>query len=249
MIYFASDFHLVPGRTGRSQEARIVEWLERIQSDAQALYLLGDVFDFWFEYRHVVPKGQVRLLGKLAELSDRGIAVHFFPGNHDQWTYGYLEEEVGLQVHKEPYLGPILGELFYLHHGDGIGPGDVAHKWTQRVFRNPFARRAFRWLHPDIGVALARKWSEKSRKAHPYRPFGSLNPESQWEFARQHALQHPVRYYVFGHRHWPLIKHIPDSKAYYINLGDWMRFNTYGKYDGRCFVLLDVKGKIYGTTQ
>jgi len=249
MIYFASDFHLLPGREGRSQERRILRWLEHIEGDAQALYLLGDVFDFWFEYRHVVPKGQVRLLGKLAELTDRGVAVHFFPGNHDQWTFGYLKEEIGLIVHANAFVGPIWEEMFFLHHGDGLGPGDVAHKWTQRVFRNALARMAFRWLHPDVGVALARKWSEKSRKAHPYRPFGTLIPESQWEFARQHARQHPVRYYVLGHRHWPIVKKIPESKAYYINLGDWLRFYTYGKYDGKHFVLLDLNGKIYGTTQ
>jgi len=154
-VYFASDFHLgIDARlSSREREKQLVRWLEQIRKDAYSIYLVGDVFDFWFEYKTVVPKGYVRLLGKLAELRDEGIPIYFFTGNHDMWMFSYFEEELGIPIYREPIVREIMGKTFFIGHGDGLGPGDHGYKFIKRVFANPVCQWLFERLHPKIGRA------------------------------------------------------------------------------------------------
>jgi UDP-2,3-diacylglucosamine hydrolase len=166
-IYFISDFHLGVPDQQRSleREKKIVRWLEQIKADAAILYLMGDVFDYWFEYKHAVPKGYVRLLGKLAELADSGIEMHYFTGNHDMWAFDYLPQEIGLHLHREPIQKEYNLKKFYLGHGDGLGPGDHGYKFIKKVFANPVSQWLFARLHPNAGISLMRYFSQKSRIA------------------------------------------------------------------------------------
>lgn len=238
-IYFASDFHLgAPGREESLYRERIlVEWLNEIQPLAEALYLLGDVFDFWFEYKKAVPKGFVRFLGKMAEFYDRGIPVHFFTGNHDLWVFDYLPREVGFIIHREP-LEVTLGEKhFYLAHGDGLGQGDGRFKLLKKVFANPFAQWLFGRLHPNLGISLAHSWSLSSRHVHqePENFRGEEN-EMLVQHARKMAEKAHFDYLIFGHRHMA-VDYPLNEKSRYINLGDWIDHYTYGEFDGKEFQL------------
>ncbi len=234
-IYFASDFHLgVPGAlSSAAREKQIVRWLCQIESDAAALYLVGDVFDFWFEYTTVVPKGYTRIFGKLAELSDGGLPIYFFTGNHDMWMFRYFEEELGIRTYRQPIVEQLHGKTFYIGHGDGLGPGDYGYKFLKKVFANPLCQWLFARIHPNIGVGLANFWSRRSRQAHPgEKEF--LGPEKEWllQYANEKLADIAADFFVFGHRHLPIDYTLKNGKSRYINLGEWLYFNTYAVYDG-----------------
>lgn len=234
-IYFASDFHLgAPNRKKSLQrEKKIVRWLNSIQSDAHMLFLMGDLFDFWFEYKHAVPKGGVRLQGKLAELSDQGFPIFIFSGNHDMWMRDYFPEEFGISVFHQPQDIQINSTRFLIGHGDGLGPGDRRYKLLKKVFRNPLSNWLFGKLHPDLGIGIANAWSKGSRASNLEKDKEFLG-EDEWLYAyckEQEQYQHR-HYYIFGHRHLPLrLEVAPDS--HYINLGEWLSHYTYGVFDGQ----------------
>lgn len=233
--YFASDFHLgVDARlSSADRERQIVRWLEHIRHDAAAIYLVGDVFDFWFEYRTVVPRGHTRLLGKLAELRDAGIPIYFFTGNHDMWVFDYFEQELGIPTYREPIIRQIEGKTFYIGHGDGLGPGDHGYKFIKRVFANPVCQWLFARLHPNFSFALARYWSGRSREANPAEAefYGEAG---EWliQYANEQLQQQPIDYFIFGHRHLPIDHTLADGRARYINLGEWLHYNSYAVFDG-----------------
>lgn len=238
-IYFASDFHLgTPSeKESHLREKRIIAWLDFIKQDASEVYLMGDIFDFWFEYKHVVPKGYIRFLGKLAELADAGIKLTFFKGNHDMWMFGYLKEELGATIIADELIIERNGKRFYLHHGDGLGPGDAKYKLLKKVFRSDFCQWLFARLHPNLGIGIARKWSKSSRISNGEEErFEDENKEWLAIYAKEYLkksaqnAQGKIDYFVFGHRHLPLS--IPIEDSLYINLGEWMNFDTYAVFDG-----------------
>ncbi len=236
--YFASDFHLgVDARlSSREREKQLVRWLEHIRKDAEAIYLLGDVFDFWFEYRTVVPKGFVRLLGKLAELRDQGIPIYFFTGNHDMWMFRYFEEELGIPIWRKPRLVEIGDKKFYLGHGDGLGPGDHGYKFIKRVFASPWAQWLYARLHPNFALPFARYWSNNSRASHGEADKRFLGEDGEWLIAYVREKMHdiPADYFVFGHRHLPIDFPLDaEGRRRYINLGEWLYSNSYAVFDGR----------------
>jgi UDP-2,3-diacylglucosamine hydrolase len=238
-IYFASDFHLGAPNYEESleREKKIVDWLNQIESDVEELYLLGDIFDFWFEYKHTIPKGSTRFLGKIAEFSDKGIPVHLFAGNHDMWIFGYLQKETGMIYHKKPLSATLKGKRFFLAHGDGLGPGDTSYKILKKIFRNKLAQWLFARIHPNLGITIARKWSHSSRIANGESPkFQGEEKELQVKYVKELAKKENYDYYVFGHRHKPIDMKI-DPNIRYINLGDWITNFTYGEFDGNEFSL------------
>ncbi|WP_420148746.1 UDP-2,3-diacylglucosamine diphosphatase [Spirosoma sp.] len=238
-VYFASDFHLGapdPARS-RQRERQIVRWLDQIRTDAEVIFLVGDVFDFWFEYKKTIPKGFVRLLGKLAELTDAGQRIILFTGNHDMWMETYFTDEMGIPVYRQPRTYHIGDKQFYIGHGDGLGPGDETYKKLKVVFEHKLARKLFRWLHPDIGISIANAWSKQSRLSH-YDEMVARDPEEEWLFQYSRTLEKERHhdYYVFGHRHVPLNLEIgPDSR--YVNIGEWISAKTYGVFDGKTLEL------------
>lgn len=233
-IYFASDFHLgVPDHaSSRQREDLIVAWLNKIKNDALELYILGDIFDFWFEYKTVIPKGFIRLQGKLAEFADEGIPVHFFPGNHDLWMFDYFEKELNVFIHREPFKTTLGNKKFYLAHGDGLGPGDESYKILKRVFANPACKWLFGFLHPTIGMGIASLWSKKSRISSG-KDERFLGEENEWLaiYSKEVLLKEHFDYFIFGHRHLPLTLKVGENSEY-INLGEWMNYHTYGVFDG-----------------
>ena len=238
-IYFASDFHLgVPTyEKSLEREHRIVRWLDSIRNDAEELYLLGDVFDFWFEYRTVVPRGFVRLLGKLAELSDSGIKIHYFTGNHDMWTFDYLEKELNVTIYRAPIERVYNSKTFYIGHGDGLGPGDHGYKFIKKIFASKICQWLFARLHPNFGIGIANYFSKKSRIATGTTDENFLGEEKEWLviYSKEILAKKHFDYLIFGHRHLPLDIKINDSR--YINLGDWIQYFTYGVFDGENFEL------------
>ena len=232
-IYFASDFHLgVPDHSSsREREDRIVRWLSSIQDTAAEIYLLGDTFDFWFEYASVVPKGYIRLLGKLAELSDKGVHIVMFKGNHDMWMFDYFKDELGIEIISDELIIERAGKRFFLHHGDGLGPGDPGYKFLKRVFRSQFCQWLFARLHPNFGVGIAKRWSAKSRLANNQKETYKA-AEHEWlvSYSKELLSKSHFDYLVFGHRHLPLDININDSR--YINLGEWINYNSYAVFDG-----------------
>ncbi len=234
-IYFASDFHLGNDAkyTSREREAQIVRWLDQIKEDAAEIYLVGDVFEFWFEYSTVVPKGYVRLLGKLAELSDSGIPIHFFIGNHDMWMFKYFEEELNIKTYRAPIQKTIAGKKFFIGHGDGLGPGDTGYKILKKIFSNKLCQWLFERLHPNFGIGIARFWSGKSRDGHKVES-QFLGEEYEWliTYCNRKIETLDVDYFVFGHRHLPIDWTLKNNTSRYINLGEWMNYNSYGVFDG-----------------
>lgn len=230
-IYFASDFHLGAPNHQQSiqREKKIVRWLNIIEEEAKALYLLGDIFDFWFEYKKVVPRGFTRLLGKLAQMADNGIEIYFFTGNHDLWTSDYLENEIGLTVYHTPQKIEYKGKTFFLGHGDGLGPSDKGFKVLKKIFTNRFCQSLFACIHPNIGVKLAHYWSKKSRDPSG-TPF--LGKDNEWLilYAKEKLKEDHIDYFIFGHRHLPLDIQL-NSTSRYINLGDWMSHYSFAVFD------------------
>lgn len=233
-IYFASDFHLgVPDyQSSREREDRVVRWLDLIKADAAEIYFLGDVFDFWFEYATVIPKGFIRLQGKLAELSDAGIKITFFKGNHDMWMFDYFSKELGIEIISNELVLERGGKKFFLHHGDGLGPGDKKYKILKKIFRSNLCQWFFARLHPNFGIGIAIKWSRNSRIQNLKKDeFESIDKEWLVAYCRQLLQKDYYDYMLFGHRHLPL--DIPLGKSRYINLGEWINFNSYAVFDGK----------------
>ena len=235
-IYFASDFHLGADArySSKEREKQIVRWLDLIKQDAEQIYLVGDVFDFWFEYASVVPKGYTRLLGKLAELSDTGIDIRFFIGNHDMWMFRYFEEEIGIKTYRTPTLLDIKGKIFFIAHGDGLGPGDHKYKFLKKVFSNPICQWLFARIHPNLGIGIAKLWSGKSRGNSLRRSRFKGDKEWLLTFANQTIQQQPdIDFFIFGHRHLPMDCTLNNGCSRYINLGEWLTFNSYAVFDGQ----------------
>lgn len=234
-IYFASDFHLgVPNHeVSLKREKLLVKWLDEISKDAEAIYLVGDIFDFWFEYKHAIPKGFVRLQGKIAELTDSGIPVHFFTGNHDMWMFGYHEKELGVTLHHEPIILKAQGKKIFVGHGDGLGPGDNGYKFIKKVFANKFFQWCFARLHPNFGIGIANFSSRKSRAATGNTDEVYLGEEKEWlvHYSKDLLKSEHFDYFIFGHRHLPLNIKVGENSRY-INLGDWLKYNTFGVLEG-----------------
>lgn len=243
-IYFASDFHLgVPvGKSSFEREKRIIDWLDHIRQDAFVIYLVGDIFDFWFEYKHAIPKGFVRIQGKIAELVDSGIPVYFFTGNHDMWMFDYFEKELGVKIYREPIHRTYNGKKFLIGHGDGLGPGDRGYKFIKKVFAAKWSQWMFARLHPNFGIALANYFSRKSRIATGDSDSKFLGEDNEWlvQYCKEQEAINPQDYYVFGHRHLPMTIRI-NERAVYINLGEWIHYNTYAVFDGSETKLLEWK--------
>lgn len=233
-IYFTSDHHFGAPTKEKSQprEALFLKWLNEKESDMGALFILGDLFDFWFEYKTVVPKGYVRILGKLAELKDKGIPIYFFVGNHDLWMGDYFETELGIPVFHKPMTFDINGKSFFIGHGDGLGPGDKGYKRMKKVFTHPFSKWLYRWLHPDIGVKLASYLSVKNKLISGDEDITFLGEDKEWLilYAKRKLETQHFDYFVFGHRHLPMIVELGNNSKY-INLGDWINYYTFGEYD------------------
>ena len=234
-IYFSSDNHLGAPNHKNSlvREKRFVKWLDSIKEDASAIFLLGDLFDFWFEYKKVVPKGFVRVLGKLAEISDSGVPLYFFVGNHDMWMDGYFEKELNIQVFDKPQKFLINNNLFLIGHGDGLGPGDKGFKRMKKVFKNSFSKFLFRWIHPDIGVKLAQYLSTENKLYSGADDIEYKGEENEWlvQYCKKIILNEKFEFFIFGHRHLPLDINISQSSRY-INLGDWISYFSYAVFDG-----------------
>ncbi len=237
-IYFASDFHLgIPnGAKSLEREKKVIRWLESIRHDAKEIYLVGDIFDFWFEYKTVVPRGYTRLLGKLAEISDSGISLHVFIGNHDMWQFGYLEEEIGAKLHREPIVREYGDKKFFIGHGDGLGPGDYGYKFIKKVFASPICQWLFARLDPNFAIGIANYWSRRSRAANGEEVFQGEENEWLYHFAKEHLEKEHIDYFIFGHRHLSLDLKLGE-KARYINLGDWVSLFTYAVFDGETLEL------------
>ena len=238
-IYFTSDNHLgAPTPEESAPRERIfVQWLDHIKEDVGVLFLLGDLFDFWFEYKTVVPKGFVRVLGKLAELADAGIPIHFFVGNHDMWMLDYLEKEIGITVYYSTQEFTFNDKSFFIGHGDGLGPYDMGYKRMKKIFKNPFFQWCFRWLHPDWGMRLGHYLSVKNKLISGEEDAIFLGEENEWlaQYAKKKQQEKARDYCIFGHRHIPL--DIPIDQARYINLGDWISHYTYAVFDGKALEL------------
>ncbi len=239
-IYFASDQHFGAPTTeaSKKREKIFLEWLHAIEKDASAIFLLGDLFDFWFEYKEVVPKGYVRILGKLAQLVDSGIEVHYFVGNHDLWMRDYFETELRIPVYHKPKDFILENTSFFIGHGDGLGPNDKGYKRMKKLFTNPLAKWFYRMLHPDLGMRIGHYFSVKNKLISGDEDIVFLGEDKEWLaiYTKRKLEQQHRDYFLFGHRHLPLEIEL-NSKSKYINLGDWITHFTYGIFDGKHFEL------------
>lgn len=239
-IYFSSDNHLGAPTIAASKprEKKFLAWLDEIQEDAAAIFLLGDLFDFWYEYKHAVPKGFVRVLGKLAEIRDSGVPIYFFVGNHDLWMNGYFEKELGIPVYHRPKEFTFNGKLFFIGHGDGLGPGDKGYKRMKKVFTNPVSKWLYRWLHPDLGIPLGKYLSVENKMISGEEDAKFLGEENEWLaiYAKRKLESKHYDYFIFGHRHLPMEIKLSEKSTYF-NLGDWISHYTYGVFDGERFEL------------
>lgn len=237
-IYFASDFHLgIPDHdSSLIREKRIVKWLNEVSKDAHSIFLVGDLFDFWFEYKHAVPRGFTRLLGTISQLCDQGIDVHIFTGNHDMWIFDYLPKETGAKLYREPIQLQINDKKFFIGHGDGLGPGDKGYKFIKKVFASKLCQWLFARLHPNFGIGLANFWSGTSRNVHQEEDRIFLGEDQEWLaiFAKEVLQKEHFDYFVFGHRHMVLDIQVGENSRY-INIGDWITNFSYGVFDGQQF--------------
>ncbi|HLT07177.1 MAG TPA: UDP-2,3-diacylglucosamine diphosphatase [Cyclobacteriaceae bacterium] len=241
-VFFASDFHLgAPDyAASRVREDKIIRWLSDVEKDAAAIFLLGDIFDFWFEYEKVIPKGFIRFVSKITALREKGIPIFFFTGNHDLWMRDYFTIELDIPVFANPIEMEINHKRFLIGHGDGLGPGDQKYKLLKKIFTNKTCQWLFKWLHPDIGIALAQKWSGSSRISNNLKNednFKGEEGEWLWQYCKSVEERIHFDYYIFGHRHLPLELPVGEH-ATYINLGEWVSQCNYGKFDGSTFRLL-----------
>jgi len=235
-LYLLSDFHLGAPNAAASleREKAVVAFLESVRHDAGRIIIAGDIFDFWFEYKKAIPRGFTRLLGKLAELTDSGIPVEVFVGNHDMWMRDYFQQELNIPVHYEPKVYEWNGKRFYIGHGDGLGPGDHGFKFIKKIFRNPVCQWLFGWLHPNLGIGLANYFSRKSREKTGEADAEFLGADKEWLiiYCKEVLLKEHYDYFIFGHRHYP-IDFALNERSRYINLGDWIRNFTYASFDGQ----------------
>lgn len=244
-IFFASDFHLgVPdAASSLVREKKIIAWLDTIRDEAHAIYLLGDIFDFWFEYKRVVPKGFIRFQAKLLELRDAGIPIVFFTGNHDMWMFDYFPKEFGIPVYRDPQVFQVGAQKLLIGHGDGLGPGDRFYKIMKRFFDSATCQWLFARLHPNFGLALANGWSKESRITNNKKEETFQGEEGEFllTYCKELEQQSHHDFYVFGHRHLPLDLPVSETSRY-INLGEWVNFKTYGVYDGMSVELKKYEG-------
>ena len=242
-IFFISDLHLGAPNQAKSleRERLFVQWLEEYAPQMQELYIVGDLFDFWFEYKKAVPRGYVRSLGALAHLADKGLPIHLFTGNHDMWIFDYMPSEIGLKLYREPIIKEYHGKRFYIGHGDGLGPGDHGYKFIKKVFANKLCQWAFARLHPNFGIGLADFFSKKSRAKTGDSDAVYKGKEQEWLYTHcKEVLENQsIDYFIFGHRHLPLELDV-EGKAKYVNLGDWIQYYTYATWDGK-----ELQGHVY----
>ncbi len=242
-VYFSSDNHLgAPTKeASKPREQKFVTWLDEIKKDAAAIFLLGDLFDFWFEYKTVVPKGFVRTLGKLAEIRDSGIPIYFFVCNHDLWMNDYFKEELNIPVFHEPQEFVLNDKTFLIGHGDGLGPGDKGYKRMKKVFTNPIFKWLFKWLHPDVGVRIAQYMSVKNKLISGDDDAIFLGEDNEWliQYCKYKQTIKHYDYFVFGHRHLPMSIKIAENSEY-INLGDWISYYTYAEFDANKLELKEL---------
>ncbi|MEN7548446.1 UDP-2,3-diacylglucosamine diphosphatase [Rapidithrix thailandica] len=236
-LYFASDFHLgIPTHEESvKRERKIVRWLDQAKEDAQHIFLIGDIFDFWFEYKTVIPKGFIRFQGKLAELTDAGIPVSFFIGNHDMWLFDYFTKELGIAIYREPLVMHVNGTKMYVGHGDGLGPGDGFYKILKKIFRNKLCIWLFGLIHPSLGITIADRWSRQSKKKGTPQFMG----EEEWiyQFAKELEEKEHHDYYIFGHRHLNFVMDVL-GRSKYVNTGEWLSTYSYATFDGEEMQLL-----------
>ena len=239
-IYFASDQHFgIPDiQSSKLREKKFISWLDEVKKDAKAIFLLGDLFDFWFEYKKVVPRGFIRVLGKIAEIRDDGTPIYFFVGNHDLWMSDYFTTELGIPVYHEPKEFEFNGKTFLIGHGDGLGPGDKGYKRMKKVFTHPFSKWLYRWLHPDIGVRLAQYLSTKNKLISGQEDTRFLGEENEWlaQYAKRKLEKKHYDYFLFGHRHLPMEIELGKGSKY-INTGDWITHFTYAVFDEKNLTL------------
>ncbi len=239
-VYFASDFHLgVPdAESSLQREKLIISWLDSIKRDAHAIYLLGDIFDFWFEYKQAIPKGFIRFQGKLAELTDSGIPIIFFTGNHDMWMFDYFTNELNIPVYREPIEFEVNNVKFLVGHGDGLGPGDNLYKIQKKFFYSKACQWLFARIHPNLGISVAKYWSRQSRISNTKNGEKFTNDENEFllTYCKEQEKMKHRDYYIFGHRHLPLDLKVSDSSRY-VNLGEWINFTTYAEFDGQAVAL------------
>lgn len=241
-IYFISDVHLGlhPIERSKEREKILVSWLDSVKDDMSELYLMGDIFDFWHEWKRVVPRGFTRFLGKLSQIADSGVKITMFTGNHDIWIYDYLAEEIGLELHYHPIERELNGLKFFLAHGDGLGPGDTSYKILKKVFTNPMLQWLFKRLHPNLAMAFGLGWSKNSRYAKGIIAEGYRGDDKEWQtlFANEELQRKKHDIFVFGHRHIPSDIKVQESRV--INLGDWINNFTYGVLDGKDFQIHSI---------
>ena len=245
--YFASDFHLgMEGRlSSRERELQLCSWMDEIKHDAIEVFLVGDIFDYWYEYKRAIPKGFSRFLGKVAELCDAGIPIHFFTGNHDIWMFDYFEKELGVTVQRSKMDLQLGGKRFLIAHGDGLGPGDIPFKRLKKVFTNRGCQWAYSKLHPDLTIRFAHAWSSKSRN-QDYEKNKFISKENEWlyQYALGKLKSEHYDFFIFGHRHIPLDLELPNNSRY-LNMGEWLHNNSYLRWDGdqmeKCF--FEFEGK------
>ncbi len=233
-IFFISDLHLGmhPLNESREREKKVVEWLDRIRHEAEEIYLLGDIFDYWFEYKKVVPRGFTRFLGKVAQITDAGIRVNYFTGNHDVWVFDYLPEEIGVEVYRHPIIREYGDKKFYIAHGDGLGPGQAGYKLLKRLFTSKTAQWLYARIHPNFATGFAHRWSKKSRYDKGVSvDFLGEDKEYLILHAREKLKEEHFDYFIFGHRHLPLEYDLNENcRLFY--LGDWIESYTYAVFDG-----------------
>jgi UDP-2,3-diacylglucosamine hydrolase len=242
-IYFVSDVHLgAPAlNNNRERELRFARWLDDIKDDVAELFLMGDIFDFWHDYKKVAPRGFTRILGRIADLTDRGIPVHFFTGNHDLWVYDYLPEEAGVVVHRNEIITEIMGKRFFLAHGDGLDAGDVGYRRLKRIFTNKTLQWLFARLHPNLALTIGHGWSKKSRiaKMGTEEDF-RVKEDGMYKFAEEYLEKESIDYFIFGHRH-QMVNEPMNDKTNFVLLGDWINKFSYGVFDGEKFELKEYK--------
>ncbi len=240
-IYFISDVHLGAQalNDNHEREIRFINWLDHISADAKQLLIMGDLFDYWFEYKSVIPRGYVRTLGKLAELSDKGLDIHFFIGNHDVWADQFFKDEIGITIHKSEEVWDIFGYKVFLAHGDGLDPSDTGYLFLKKLFTNKFLQWCYAKLHPNCAHKIAHGWSSKRRKRHQRElvEFKGEDKEGLYLFAQSMQQKVHIDYFIFGHRHLLLNLPLGNEKTRYINLGDWINFFSYGVFSEHGFEL------------
>lgn len=238
-IYFASDAHLGLTVHGDplAREKRLVKWMDSIKSTAKAVYFVGDMFDYWFEYKYVVPKGYVRFIGKMAEFVDAGIPIYLFAGNHDIWMFDYFQKEVGATVYTDSLTIELDGKKFYIAHGDGLGDPSLGFRFLRCFFRNRFCQQLYKMIHPGITMPFGLGWSRYSRKSKlgdKAEQFLGEDHEYLIQFAKEYVKKENVNYFIFGHRHIMLDHDIRSSSKLFI-IGDWLTNFSYGVWDGENF--------------